>query len=124
MTLRKICQRELERIPSNLVNGPETASDIRLYVDAFERNCVSEMHAKRVVDSLVEICQFYPKIADIVTMCKSIDARAGETMPPGCQTCNGEHWIIITRNGAQGTARCSCERGRFLAARDRERSPA
>ncbi len=117
MTLRAICKRELERIPRNLVGGPDNSSDQRAYVDAFERNCVNETHAKRVVDSLIETCTFYPKIADIVTMCKSIDTRAGETLPAGCATCKGELWIVVTRGTYEGTSRCSCERGRFLAAR-------
>jgi hypothetical protein len=121
MTLRAICKREMERIPRNLAGGPDNPSDLRGYVDAFERHCANETHAKRVIDSLIETCQFYPRIAEIVTMCKAIDPLEGGVLPPGCAKCGGEAWVAGEINGHECAMRCDCERGKYLRARDRER---
>lgn len=45
-------------------------------------------------------------------------------LPSGCLKCGGSDWVIVSRGMYEGAARCDCERGQYLAARDRERRAA
>lgn len=91
-------------------------------VKALTARARSEVHATRVVDSLVESCQFWPTVAEIVTACEYI---SGDSLPPGCPACSSDPWIHTERE-VRGqlvnvSSRCDCERGRYFAARDKER---
>lgn len=122
MSLKQVCKEQLKRLPANLPNGPESDTDRRCYLEAFERHARSETHATRVIDSLIETSMFYPKIPELVAACEYI---AGDAVPGGCPVCRDEPWVTGEREvrGEKVTAagRCNCDRGRYFAARDAER---
>lgn len=125
MTLRQACAKQLDRIPKNLPGAPDSDSDKKLYLGAFEKHARSESHAQRVIDSIVESAVFYPKIPELIEACEYI---SGDNLPTGCPICHGEPWISGTKKfkGREYdcAVRCSCERGKYLLARDRERQVA
>ena len=99
--------------------GPDNDNDRKAYIDAFEKHARSEVHAARVIDSLIETCQFYPRIPELIDACNYI---GGDALPPPCGVCGGEPWVSVTSpEGIDYAGRCGCERGIFLKRRDRER---
>lgn len=117
--LRTACAQQLKRIPSNLPNKPETEDDRKTYLETFAKYAKSPIHAQQVMDVLIETCEFYPKVSQIVTMCQQISGSM--ELPPGCSRCNGDPYVVIERNGTDVAARCECQRGKFLSAMDQAR---
>lgn len=70
-----------------------------------------------------------PGPADLWTLCrldrrdfKSLtSAQSGSEVPPGCPTCGGRAHIQVLIRGEYGARRCTCARGQYFAAKDRDR---
>ena len=120
----KIAKEQLSRL-RGMPGDPKEAEDLAAALKERRRALLngarSEVHARRIVDSLLDTCQFFPTVSEIREACEYI---AGDVLPDGCAECRGAPFVTVTRNGVEGAGRCSCERGRYLAARDRERKVA
>lgn len=69
-----------------------------LRIDTLERHARSESHARAVVESLVESCQFFPTCADVVQMCASVEdpaSNAARSRAKACPHCMGDGWISV-----------------------------
>lgn len=91
---------------------------LRERVRALRNHSRTEKHTQKIIDSLLETCQFFPTVADIVQASGYISE--GDT-PGGCDQCAGEPWVAVKRGAYDASVRCNCERGKYLRARDRER---
>src|SRR5258708_1163055 len=90
--MRSICAQALKRIPTNIAGKPETEDERRSYIDAFAKYVKSPLHAQQVVDLLIETCEFYPKVSQIVTTCQQVEGSM--ELPPGCPRCNGDAYVV------------------------------
>ncbi len=105
---------------------------------SLERFCSSDDEAQRVVDWLVftrdaESRKFRPapgEIPDAVREVREIEARGSTTGIEGCDICDGQPWITITRRiidpvtkqaeDRLGSQRCHCDKGQWFRQKDRE----
>lgn len=81
---------------------PNGKNTMRLIVDALETRSRSESHANRVHASLMQNCQFFPTVADIVNACEyTPDDGQYASMRAECKLCEGTGWR--TAGGEFGT---------------------
>jgi hypothetical protein len=114
---RKIAKEQLRRC-GGMPGQPDDEVAIDESIKALTGAARSKTHARRIVDSLLAQSQFFPTVAEILTTAEQIE---GDELPAGCRECRGDPWITGERSGVSCAVRCSCERGRYLAARDAEK---
>lgn len=117
---RDFAKNQLRRC-GGMVAQPSDDVALAERVSTLERCSRSEEHCQRIIDSILHTNQFFPTVSDLVQASEYI---SGESTPQGCGRCAGANWVVVVRNGYDGAARCDCERGRYLANRDRERKAA
>jgi hypothetical protein len=120
MTTKKHCA-ELIRRCAGLDFFPSDMVVREVLVDALQRHAASDAHAERIVRQWLENERKAPMPADIVQLARDVSPDADGNVPGGCQECRGEPFVVSETDGRSGARRCSCERGRFLQAKDDER---
>lgn len=75
---------------------------------AIQRHAVSDDHANRSIQNLVEQCKFRPTEADIREFCwgTSVDMAR----PEYCAECDHTGWKQVTRGGLTGVLECECRK--------------
>lgn len=113
--------KEQLRRCAGMPGQPTDEIAIKERIKALCRFSRSETHLQRIMDSLVNTNQFFPTVSDIRDASEYI---SGDSVPNGCQRCSGEPFVSIQRGIYSAAVRCECERGKYLAARDREKKSA
>lgn len=127
----KHVKTECKRLAAAVMIEPKSAEGKREVVDALLRNCQSDEHVTSVMTAFLEgsrECQNL--IAELVSIARR--TQTTDQAPAGCDTCllgpdleTGEmrwapHVAVVTGSNTAAT-RCSCDRGRWFAAKDVER---
>ncbi len=93
---------------------PQGITELR---DTLKKSARTPERAKKTVDLLIYDREVCPTPREISDMAYSI-AQKEECAPGGCEECRGLPWVQSDR----GALRCSCPKGRWLLAKDRERA--
>jgi hypothetical protein len=95
-------------------------------LSALMDNCDSEAHLREVVKRFIyTVRDPVNAIADLVAIAREKAVQQeSKTCPAPCAHCPAGDWMIVEKNGVSGGRRCPCDRGRYLAERDKERRAA
>jgi hypothetical protein len=131
---RSDARKQAARLQASPMLQPQTDEGCREIVDCLMRHCQSAEHAAavmtQVLDSALEVKG--PITAWIASIARG--SQVADQAPAGCEHCylgpdinTGEvrwafHVSITSRYGITSAGRCTCERGRWLAAKDAERA--
>lgn len=115
---KQFCKKQIGRLSCFASTFPRTDDGILELVSTLWGVAHTEDHATRTVDALCKSSQFCPTPAEIRAAAEQQPLH--EAMPGGCKICNGSEWVIDEANN--GVRRCTCERGQYLRAKDRERA--
>lgn len=130
---RKDAQSQAKRLNACPMLAPQSDEGRKEIVDCLMRNCMDADHAQRTMTLFLDTSDH---IHGAVTAEIAIAARQTENnsseVPQGCRDCwsgvgpdgkdKWEAWprMVLVR-GYEVSARCECERGKWLAERDRIR---
>jgi len=118
-------ERQAARLDAAPALAPKTKAGCDEVIDCLARNCRNEDEARHVITTVLdEIPRCQNLTAEIASIAREI--RPPEQLPDGCSACEVAPGIwapFVTREltGGFGSVRCTCPRGRWLAARDRAR---
>ncbi len=109
---------------------PEGVKELR---DCLRGVAGSEQIAKRIVDAAIAEGPSCPKPSDLMRIARAIKGADEQlTIPAGCKGCSGTGWKIVSRRRfdrianleieCEGSERCDCAKGRYLATKDAERA--
>jgi hypothetical protein len=132
---RDHARAQAARLQANPILAPQSDAGRTELIDCLMRNCQSSEHCAAAMTALLDGSIEFPREMETTTARLAFCARRlqiAETAPAGCDRCylgpdvtTGEiRWYAHVpgeRNGYTYAARCDCERGKWLAARDRER---
>jgi hypothetical protein len=77
---------------------------------AIQRHAVSNDHADRSIQNLIEQCKFRPTESDIREFCSGTSAETAA--PEYCDECDHTGWVQITRGGLTGVKECACRKAK------------
>lgn len=117
---------QCKRLAAVPVLMPTTTDGKREIREALLRHCQSNEHATATVTAFLEnSIECRNIVAELVQIARA--SRRADDPPPGCDRCwlgpdpyTGEaRWaahVQVNRNGFECAVRCTCERGKWLAA--------
>jgi hypothetical protein len=123
------CRAQVGRLQVFDSTFPKTAIGVSGLADTLWSVSMSEDHAKRIIGYLIDTCKFCPVPADFHSAMAAVPSR--EKIPVGCEQCDGSGWEPV-KNGtitdpdtgkqliADGYRRCSCPKGRYMLAKQKE----
>ena len=88
------CTR-LIRLCSGLDFFPADGEVRRLLIDSLHGNSRNHDQAKAIIEHWLRTQTTAPKVANLVALAR--DLRENISLPPGCEICRGEPWIITDR---------------------------
>ena len=118
-------ERQAARLDAAPALAPKTQQGRDEVIDCLVRNCRNEDEARRVITAVLDgVCRCQNLTAEIAAIAREI--RSPEQLPPGCAACKvgpglWAPFVTTEHPGGFGSARCTCPRGKWLAAHDRNR---
>ncbi len=126
-------RKEISRLDSKL-GYPTRSAELGWLVDSLRLGARSKAHASLVISEALDVSDNCPQPDDIRKLCANV-GRHTDRWPPSCDKCRvaglydgtweDGNWVLMSRRyrGMEeicGVTRCSCPRGRLLAAKDAE----
>lgn len=110
----------LIRLCGGLDFFPADSEVRRLLVERLHRLAHDHQHAARMINRWLDSEKVAPKVSDLVRLASEVPTTVHAALPLPCPDCEGlpGDFVIVERGLYSGAARCSCPRGRALAARD------
>jgi hypothetical protein len=122
----RMIRKELKRLSG--LNFPPTEQEGWMELaNVLQRRCTTMEQVQKVLDRWIETEENVPKPAQLGSLCGELAAGAA-ILPEGCDECGRDGlWRDVQRLDQDGQivyclARCTCARGRQLAALDSQRA--
>jgi hypothetical protein len=131
---RSMAQKQAARLQACAMLAPQSDEGRKEVIECLLRHCQSEEHAAETMTKFLDGALHVQNLtAELAALAR--ETQRQEEPPVGCQECylgpdvsTGEvRWaahVGFERDGLWFSHRCSCPRGRWLAAKDAERAQA
>ncbi len=127
---RELARQQAARLQSSPMLAPQSDEGRREVVNVLMRHCQNAEHAEMVMTALLEECRDPRNLtAELVAIARNTKRK--EDLPAGCDACSAGNdldgvpswlpFVVVEINGYSSGRRCTCARGRWLFARDRQR---
>ena len=125
---RQVAQRQAARLQACPMLVPQSDEGRREVVDSLLRNCQSEEHCVAVLTEFLDTALHVQNVtAELAAIARR--TQRSDQAPAGCAQCDlgpdpfsGEQRWAAHLAEERGARRCECDRGRWLAAREHERT--